>query len=296
MSEKKLYSKNVFLVTADTAKPKSIEVDQIEDNEEKSNDTQVSQEKIDFDKESYFTEKNSDKKDSIYKRFFDIIKVKIYISTCIAITTLLFISTAIIFWAPDYSQHVLKGDHDVVLFGFVFVTMTGPVIGIIVGGAVVQKFAGGYEGKHSLTISLVFALFAFIFALPVRYMDTFFSFCCCLWGILFFGGCTIPNLQGIMISSLPHDLRAAGNAVSNILLNALGFLPAPLIYGFIFERTKKQDPKLAMMSVLLYSVVGLILLIVAFYFRNIKGSSSLKEEREIEIESIDHNNKIQVRE
>jgi hypothetical protein len=104
------------------------------------------------------------------------------------VTTLLFISTAVIFWAPNFAENVLKGDHGEVLAVFVTVCVTGPVLGIIIGGAVVQKYAGGYEGKHSITISICYAGMAVLCSLPIRSVTGIYSFGLCLWSVLFFGG------------------------------------------------------------------------------------------------------------
>lgn len=150
---------------------------------------------------------------------------------------------------------------------FVIVCVTGPVSGIIVGGAIVQKYAGGYEGKHSITFSLIFALSAFASSLPINAATSIVQYGICLWAVLFFGGAVIPNVQGIMISSLDNELRAAGNSVSNILQNLLGFLPAPFVYGIIFQSTKDTNPKCAMMITLMYSLVGVGFISAAMYYR-----------------------------
>lgn len=193
--------------------------------------------------------------------------MQVFTFSCLAITTLLFISTAIIFWASDYAVNVLHGDHDMVLIVFVVVCLTGPVAGIILGGAIVQKFAGGYEGKHSVTLCIIFAASAFACAIPVAFIWNVYFFGVCLWAILFLGGAIIPNIQGVMISSLDNNLRAAGNSVSNILQNLLGFLPAPFAYGLIYDNTKETNPRLAMTITLWYSSAGIFFLVLVYIFR-----------------------------
>lgn len=256
-TDSRLFSKNLFFSSSNQSNPNE---NLNENNEE----------------ESFFEEGIVEHKDSLLKKFFEIIKEKVYLTTCLSITTLLFISTAIIFWAPDFGLVILKADHDVVLGGFVIVSLSGPVLGIIIGGSLVQKYAGGYEGKHSITFSVAFAFLAFTCCLPFRFITTIYQFFTCLWAVLFFGGCVIPILQGIMISSLKNDLRASGNSVSNILQNALGFLPAPLVYGFIYERTKNSDPYAAMSITLYYSFVGIFFALLAMYYRNY--SSKMKSD------------------
>lgn len=84
---------------------------------------------------------------------------------------------------------------------------------------------------------------------------------------MFFGGAVIPNIQGIMISSLNPDLRAAGNSISNIMQNLLGFLPAPFIYGVIYKFSKDYDKKLAFTCTLYYAFVGVIFITLSLYVR-----------------------------
>lgn len=142
--------------------------------------------------------------------------------------------------------------------------------------------AGGYSGKHSISFSFIFAIFAFACTSPIRIISGLYSFSLLLWGVLFFGGAVIPSLQGAMISSLNHDLRAAGNSITNILQNLLGFLPAPFVYGFIYENSKNSDPKLAMTVTLWSSVMGLIFigLAMTYRLRNWKSSQFDKTDDE----------------
>ena len=219
------------------------------------------------DEESIFGELDEKSKDSKFAKFCEIIKNPVYTFSCLGITTLIFISTAVIFWASDYGINVIHGKHNQVLSIFVIVCITGPILGIILGGIVVQKFAGGYEGKHSILFCLIFAICAFVSAVPVRWISNVYGFGVCLWAILFFGGAVIPNIQGVMISSLKKDLRAAGNSMSNILQNLLGFIPAPFVYGILYDSTKESDPKLAMTLVLWYSSVGIVFMSLAMFFR-----------------------------
>lgn len=185
----------------------------------------------------------------------------------IGTTTLLFISTAIIFWVPNYGENVLKANHDQVLAVFVIVSISGPVLGIIVGGAIVDNYAGGYEGKKSSLFTLFFAVMAVLCSLPVKMISNIYMFGLCLWGVLFFGGAVIPNAQGIMISSLKPELRAVGNSISVVLQCLLGFIPAPFVYGVIYNYSKSYDQKLAIALVLWYSIVGVLFYVVGTYYR-----------------------------
>ncbi len=173
------------------------------------------------------------------------------------------------------------------------VCVTGPVLGVIVGGAIVQNYFGGYEGKHASTFAVVFAGLALLSTVPIRQIDNIYTFGVCLWAVLFFGGGTIPSIQGIMISSLSTDLRASGSSFSNLMQNAFGYLPAPFIYGIIYKHSKNFDQKLAFALTLWYSGVGLLLFGLSMYFRFKKFSLYLFTETvnsEVEVKVVDNNN------
>lgn len=216
---------------------------------------------------SIFGELNIAIHDSKLEKIREIITNPVYSFSCLAISNLLFISTAIIFWTSDYFHNVLNANSNQILGIFVFISLTGPILGIFFGGAVVQKYANGYESKSSIVYCLIFSVSGFLSSIPVGFIDNIWTFSLCLWSILFFGGAVIPNIQGIMISSLTPDLRASGNSISNTIQNLLGFLPAPIVYGLIYDKTKGVNPKIAMVSVLLYSVVGMICIGLVLFYR-----------------------------
>lgn len=252
--------------------------------------------------ESLFEEYGEDQlSSSKHSKFIEIITNPVYLCSCLSITSLLFISTAIIFWATDYFFNVLNSGKENVLPIFILISLTGPVLGIIIGGAVVQKLAKGYEGKHSIFFCLIFGICAFSSTIPVSFVENKYIFAIILWSVLFFGGAIIPNIQGIMISSLQPDLRAAGNSLSNILQNLFGFLPAPFVYGIIYEYSKSTQPKLAMIVVLSYSIIGVIFIGIAMIFRykyweefkkrGLKSEENEKEKEDLlENENIDDEN------
>ena len=231
------------------------------------------------DAESVFIEIDEQDHHSSIDKYYQIIKNPVYLFSCLSITTMLFVSTAVIFWTSDFCLNVLNGTHHQVLLLISVVCVTGPVVGVVLGGVIVQKFAKGYEGKHSIAFSFVFALLSVISSIPIRMISDLTSFGICLWSILFFGGMAIPSIQGIMISSLSKELRASGNSISNILQNLLGFIPAPFVYGVIYENTKSNDPKLAMTLCLGYSMLGVIFVGIAMFFRYKNWKINKRNER-----------------
>ena len=62
------------------------------------------------------------------------------------------------------------------------------------------------------------------------------------WGVLFFGGFILPPVTGIMNNSVPDSQKASANSIANLCYNLFGYLPAPLIYGFVATYTKSEGP------------------------------------------------------
>ena len=65
------------------------------------------------------------------------------------------------------------------------------------------------------------------------YLDDYKVLIGFVWLELFFGAAIVPTLQGLMISSIPTELRALGNSFAQLVMNLLGNLPAPLLYGYV---------------------------------------------------------------
>lgn len=72
------------------------------------------------------------------------LKQKAFILLCISLTFLYFIITGIQFWVSDYLIIVLKAKKETVFITFAIVSITGPVLGIVIGGNVTTAL-GGYN-------------------------------------------------------------------------------------------------------------------------------------------------------
>ena len=78
-----------------------------------------------------------------------------------------------------------------------------------------------------------------------------------IWFLLFFGGFMMPPLTGIMLNSVPENLRTSANSLANLSYNCLGYMPSPILYGFISSLVETNKTKMKSripMAVILYSV------------------------------------------
>lgn len=193
----------------------------------------------------------------------------------VSISIFQFINAAIQYWMSDYLKLVMKYDDDSIFKAYVITCVSGPVSGIFVGGCVGQMF-GGYHNRKSLLICCIFAFFAICCGIPITQVNTLTSFSVCLWLFLFFSGCLYPIIVGTSLSELPPKLRAAGQSLIVFLYTALGFLPAPAVYGVIYDSTSQTHPRFALGFTILYSIAGLIILIIAAILREIKFRKASK--------------------
>jgi hypothetical protein len=137
----------------------------------------------DPNEESFFQESTKPSRDFLSDAK-TLLTERLYMLTTLAVTTLLFISTAIVFWTSDYLEKVLLVPAEKILIVFIITCITAPSLGIVIGGCIVQKL-GGYQSKHSILVCFIFALLAWVLAIPIYFVD-FTGFAFCLWLILFF--------------------------------------------------------------------------------------------------------------
>lgn len=189
---------------------------------------------------------------------FSLIKEPVYMLSCLSSTSLIFISTGITFWTSDYMKQVLHESDDVIKFYFITVSLSSPILGILLGGLIITKFFNGYDGKYSILFVTTMLLLGSGLIPVIYFQSTIFSFSAVLWALLFFGSSTIPTLQGISIGSIPIQLKHSANSLYNLILFLFGFSPGPFLYGFINDRIKTNNPKLAYM--IMISFCGFALL------------------------------------
>lgn len=160
-----------------------------------------------------------------------------FIFTGICISSLFFVVTGIQYWITYYLQVVIGAKREDVFILYSGASITGPTIGVLVGGYITTSCIGGYTNRRALYLCFVVSLCASASCLPVPLMNHILGVIIFLWLVLFFGGFIMPNLTGILLNSVPSKERAIANSVANFFYNILGYLPAPYLYGLIVELT-----------------------------------------------------------
>jgi len=158
--------------------------------------------------------------------------------TGITISSLYFVVTGIQYWGTYYLSIVIGASKDEVYLLYSACSITGPTVGVMVGGFITTTCVGGYTNKRALTLCFFVALLACLSALPIPFVNSLVGVIIFLWLVLFFGGFIMPNLTGILLNSVPPKERAIANSVANFFYNLLGYLPAPYLYGLVVELTE----------------------------------------------------------
>lgn len=208
------------------------------------------------------------KERSLLVNIISIIKEPIFSFTCLTNSVSFFTMGIIQFWGANYMKESFNVEDDkMIMLVFSILSITGPTLGVIIGG-VLGSYIGGYESKNCALMCSVFCLLSAFAALPIGLVN-FIPFCICAWLYLFFAGAMNPLETGIIISSLPSELRGDASSIMNFILNLLGNLPPAFIYGII---SQNSGSKPAMIACTNYSFLGVVFIIVATVFRFRKDS------------------------
>lgn len=203
------------------------------------------------------------KERSLLVNIISILKEPLFTFTCLSNSIAFFTMGSIQFWGADYMLNYLKvTDSNTRMVTFSILCITGPTLGVIIGG-IVGSCIGGYESKNSILCCIFFCVLSTISAIPLC-LAGLVTFCFCSWVFLFFTGAMMPLETGITISSLPPELRGDASSVMNFILNLLGNLPPGFIYGII---SNSYGLKAAMTACTHYSSIGVVFISIAAIFR-----------------------------
>lgn len=125
---------------------------------------------------------------------------------------------------------------EVVFSLFTFVSISGPVLGVVFGGWLSSRL-GGYNSPKSLYFMAAVSVFAIFVSVPIPYLgyETQWLQIVFLWIMLFCGGMMLPAIMGMMLNSVDESLKTTANSIANTSFNVFGFLPSPYIYGLISD-------------------------------------------------------------
>ena len=146
----------------------------------------------------------------------NLMKNSSYLLCVTAITVLMFVQTANIYWATDYMKKVLKGNAEIVDIIFLVCILTAPFVGSILGGVLTTKL-GGYTTRGAFLLVLGIYILLLVASLPISFVDSIYLFGSCLWLVVFVFGFTEPILTGIMLNMVSPPERSTAISVTIFL-------------------------------------------------------------------------------
>ncbi|CAD8061376.1 unnamed protein product [Paramecium sonneborni] len=196
----------------------------------------------------------------------------VFVFSMLSLSSLFFVVTGVQFWITDYLRNVLLMTHEVVFKSFLIISLTAPLSGVYLGGLILHNF-GGYDGQMAMQIAAIEALLASISGAFIPVFNNGIYVLIFLWFLLFFGGSAVPAIIGIMITSIPKDQRSSGNSLSHLFQELLGYLPAPVLYGYITQQTGGSTSRWGMILLSIFGFFGLFYIVLGIIFK----SKQLKE-------------------
>jgi|TARA_B110000305_G_C19187446_1_gene514994 MFS family permease len=105
---------------------------------------------------------------------------------------------------------------------------------------------------------------AVLCALPLPVVTDYKAFVKLTWFLLFFGGFILPPVTGVMVNSVAETKRPQANSVAQLSYSLLGYLPGPIVYGFVASVSGQRYA----LGVLVYStIISIGLLNYGIYLR-----------------------------
>ena len=197
----------------------------------------------------------------------------VYVTTCLAYSSLTFVIGGLAYWLPTVVQKVYHMDLDDATFAIGAITVGCGLVGTGVGGGLVDFVArrsGGAKGMAGTVIQLKWSLIYGILAVPglaiafmVSSSRTFFILLAT--AELFLFAITAPINSGIL-SSVPEYYRSLAMALSIGIIHLFGDMPSPVIIGVLIHHYSYRT---AMLCVAAWFSVCILFLILAFVLARI---------------------------
>lgn len=180
------------------------------------------------------TEADDDDPTSNVASILVLLRTPVFLCLVFAMCALYFVVTGVQYWGTSYFTITLHGLQYTTNSCFIAVAATGPTLGVIFGGRLIDSY-GGYKGLHqrvkTLKVCLLMGLFACFCAAPITFTESFALNVVLLWAVLFFGGAVLPACSGMILSTVPSRHRPASSAFSIVVFNLLGYCLSLVLSG-----------------------------------------------------------------
>jgi len=216
---------------------------------------------------------------SNFDKFKTVISNQCFIFSSLSRACLYFTFQIIHTFLKKYTFEALNYNNEITFFYYYsLTTILAPSLGSLIGGAICNKFLGGYESKNSIWIILFFGTTAVLFITLIRIVKEFNFLIIYIFGYFFSVSAFLPTISGYIINSLHKELKGFGSSFDSLITNILGKLPSPIIYGIINDEYKKEKPKYAWNKSLMIYYLGIVFIYFSCFF---KWKSSNKSKKKV---------------
>jgi MFS family permease len=184
---------------------------------------------------------------SFWSNIITLMSSGVFVCATLGLSCLYFVVTGVQFWATEFLLEVVQAPYATVLGAFAGTSASAPVLGVVLGGIVVDKL-GGYQGslgaKRTTRFCALFACLATTSALFASMATTFTAVLTLVWLVLFFGGAIVPGATGLVLASVPHELRPLSSAMSIFVFNIFGYMAGTMVPALYMVRCPLFPPPL----------------------------------------------------
>ena len=223
------------------------------------------------------------------KSFMVILKNPTFMFSTFTKASISFIFDITHLFIKDYVHNGLGERNEILLLSYYsLASILGPSIGGTIGGLIITK-VGGYEHKDSCKMISIFSVCTLISTFFLCYSDKLLTFSISLFSFYATGYTFYPIVTGYLVNSLNARQKGTGYSFTILISTLFSNFPGPLYYGFINEKFKKTNPRLAWRCSVFYYIVGFVLVQFVCYYRykDLEKKEEEKKKDEEEMKEID---------
>ena len=216
----------------------------------------------------YIPNKNkSEENQSFCLNIITIITNKMFLCSVIYKSTTQFICSGIGFWLTDFLEKQLEVKENLPkIISYVIVIIIGPCLGLFIGGFL-GSLTGGYEKRKSVLLIFFLQLIASVIGTFIIFCNSIKSFNLIMCFFFLFNSAVIPVNTGLILWSMPKELKGLGNGINSLITTFLGKFPSPYIYGVIQQNFSYINNKIGMIFLMSIAYIGDFCLFLSFIFR-----------------------------
>ena len=171
------------------------------------------------------------------------------------------------YWIIDYIKTVFKvEDQQKALVSYILITISGPIGGLFTS-VIVSITIGNYNHRHAGTIMFLMYFLATLVANQIYLVNDYLLFVAITILYLMLCSTALPMIQGISLGSVSQSLKGTAFSLANFFINIFGVIPSTYAYGYINNKYKEKNNRLAMNCMMKYLIGGAVLAFVTMIVR-----------------------------